>query len=166
MSSSSNETLLDKFFIHVKIGDVPVRVEIQIMSSYRTFIYFFYLRKPYTFDITKWKARGQAHMYSLFHSSIQRDASIFGSIQDEEFIISPEQRLEIVKTAAIDILSCLDQIVKKHQHSVVDYAIWYKERKKSKSTDYSRYITKITCDCIIQTSFIAENISFDLVEYQ
>lgn len=168
----STDKLMKQLFRNIILGDVSVRVrvEVQIMSTYRTMVHFWYYGKPFTFDITKWQTRGQAQLYAAFHS-ISRDPVEFGSIRGDDFAINFEQKLNIVQAAVEDVFICLNQILLKHELSVIDYAIWYRERRRpgaghlDDEITYGTYITKITCDCILQTSFMAGNVNYEVVEF-
>ena len=63
-----------------------------------------------------------------------------------------------------DIFKCLRKILEVHQKALLDYAVWYRDKKFREDTaDYSDYITYITCCCIIHESFLGTTQAFTVV---
>jgi hypothetical protein len=135
-------------------------------SLYHACIDFSFNGRPYTFQVTKWAGTGFAYFLSLFHAYIPRDVNMFGSIgSDGSYLGHTQQKECCVIQACQDVMICLGRIYELHQWNIVDYAIWYRERYRPELNSYSRYITYITCCCIIHQSFMAGSVQYVLIEF-
>lgn len=159
----SDLTVLHKATIRVSLLANDVDVDVTIMTTYTTILSFTFLRQPYTFNVTKWRSRGQLQFMQLFHE-VPRDRTMFGSISDDEVITATlDQRIGMVMEAIRDIFRCFDRILATHQRAILDYAVWYREQPNTLDT-YSKYITMITCHCIVHTNFMNPSIQWTRVE--
>ena len=169
-----------------------VNATIVIENTYKTSIEFNLFGLPYSFLITAWSSRGFKKYAELFHKAKARDATKYGLIIENsaknyqsEFLEDPTdiealpdgslvpkstakpmttiQKLNIIETASINILECLDLIGLVHQRSVIDYCVWYRENHDEDT--YQQAITKLTSHCVVHTDFMAPNISWQVVEY-
>jgi hypothetical protein len=56
--------------------------------------------------------------------------------------------------------------MKKHGRSLLDYAVWYRDKRSNYSqSDYAEYITRQACNCIVQGELSASEVTFDLVHF-
>jgi hypothetical protein len=168
---SSRHESEDVRSVIVPIAERDVTANIHIHNTARsTNIVFNYMRNSYQFDITKWSGKGFRTLMKLFFSHTQRDPVHFGEVQydGEGFIISdpltPTQRRNIIFQASVDILICLSKIVSTHQRQVLDYAVWYREQKRSDQT-YRSYITVLTCHSIVHNQFMSGSVQYEIVEF-
>lgn len=152
--------------LDVNLLGAPTHVQITVTQSYAATINFTLFGKPYTFTITKWQARGQANFIRLFYS-LPRDANVFGApmFNDEGMLVqapSVRQKTQAIIQACQDVLACVNAIFHRHGRSLLDYAVWYRERHPEEDT-YSQYITKITAHCIVHADLLAPNVAWELV---
>jgi len=160
----SDRVQLNSQTLHVTLIGNQVEVEVQIQATYLTILNFTFLTHPYTFQISKWRARGQAKFYTLFHEKV-RNQNEFGCILDDGSVQkTQQQKINTVIQAVREFFHCLDQILRAHQRSVIDYAVWYRERPMA-DENYSTYITLLVCHCIVHTNFMYPSATYELVEY-
>lgn len=155
--SSSSMTIngaLAEVDLAISLGGTPVTAHVLIENSFKTDICFSYFRQPYTFVVTKWAGRSQRGFFEKFHDHVARDPVKFGRVKDDgELDVNIQQKLAIICQAAEDICSMLDRILQTHSRGIVDYAIWYREHKPREDT-YAQFIARVTCHCIIHSSFL------------
>lgn len=125
--------------------------------------------RPYSFRLTKWKQRGQGGFLPLFFDYRVRDAATFGTMRYDADTLPVYERTEaqhvaVVVQAAKDVMRCLDQIVGTLERSVLDYAVFYRERHTETNT-YSQYITLVCCHCITHANFLAPQVNWPLVQF-
>ena len=126
--------------------------------------------KPYSFNFTRWKgATAQAKFLGLFFRSKQRDSIEFGSITLDTgglpvFNMTEQQRIAAVAQASRDIITTLDLIVHEFERSVLDYAVWYREKHPETST-YGELITLMCCHSIVHSDFMAPNIMYPVIQF-
>jgi hypothetical protein len=126
--------------------------------------------KPYSFNLTRWKGSvAQAKFLGLFFQSGQRDATEYGNITIDGdglpvYYMTEEQRIAAVLQASRDIISTLDLIVKAFERSVLDYAVWYREKHQETNT-YGELITLMCCHSIVHSYFMAPNITYPLIQF-
>ena len=83
---------------------------------------------------------------ALFHErEEERDPAMFGTVDG---VLASSQKIYCVLRASIDVMAYLNKMTTRIQSSVLDYAVYYRERKGSYET-YSKYITTVTCHNII-----------------
>lgn len=146
---------------------VGIHVCISVRQNYATSIDFTLFGKPYTLNVTAWQSRGLAKFLGLFHSHSQRDVSTYG-----EILVSPDgvtdfrmnvmQKGNAVIQASKDIMTCLSKITHQYRRSVLDYAVWYRERHAEEDT-YSEYIARRTSHCIVHADFMAPDVAWNVV---
>ena len=61
-------------------------------------------------------------------------------------------------------MACLDKIGTHHQRSVLDYAVWYRDKHLGRAT-YSEFITLVTCECVVGAEFVVPNQRWELVQF-
>lgn len=147
-----------------------VNVKATIRASYEASLEFNISGTPYSFNITRWSRRGFAKFADLFFKYSERDAAQFGGCEESgEGVVTlnmtTEQKLNAVTQGIKDIMACLNSIVSAHQRSVLDYAVWYRERFPEYYDSYESYITLATCNCIVHTDFLAPNITWTVVKF-
>jgi len=153
----------------VSLGGDQVRATIKVSSVYEVDIDFTYFKAPYTFNITKWSRRGQRRFLEVFHEFEKRDPEMFGVMNhaddgDSTYDGDSMQKVCCVVQGALDILTCLDKLIKSHQRDILDYAVEYRETDETHDT-YSKYITLLTCHGIVHTNFMCGSKKFDKVEF-
>jgi hypothetical protein len=113
---------------------------------------FNFLGRSYSFVIKKWMGYG----FTPFMSTMLREYNngVFGTL---DAVGTPtqttEQRNAALTQAVRDVFLHLNQILRTHQRGVLEYAIWYRENRKSTDT-YAQYIQLITCHCIAHSDFM------------
>jgi hypothetical protein len=155
---------------NTSILGTSVHVDLAIKASYEASFNFNLYGSPYTFTVTRWSRRGFAKFATLFFNYAERDAAQFGGISEGAdgavvFNMSTEQKLAIIVQGVKDIMRCLDIIVSKYQRSVLDYAVWYRERCQP-DEPYENFITLYACHCIVHSDFLAPNIAWDVVRFE
>lgn len=152
---------------------VPVRVGLEIdRRSYAGTLLFSHLRTPYQFNLTTWTGRRFKCFLDLFFGvgTPPRDPTVFGAMGIEEgYEGARAQRLACVERGMLDVMECLSKIVQTHSQNTLSYALWYCEHWLSQSRGegmtYSRFITMVTCQCVVATSFLASREGFSVVEF-
>lgn len=138
----------------------PVTIVID-RQTYEADINFLYATVQYTFRVVKWSGRGMWTFLNLFHEHEDRDPNMFGSIDG---VLTGSQKMSCVLRASIDVMMCLSKITTHMKSSVLDYAVYYRERKGSCET-YSKYITAVTCHNIVHAHFTCAYISWPVIEF-
>jgi hypothetical protein len=149
------------------IMGVVIEVKLTIMGTYAATFDFTMHGSPYTFLITKWSGRGFAKFGTLFFKASERDPNKFGLFSEApdgtvSFSMDTAQKLNMIEQGVKDILACVDKIGCHYQRSVLDYAVWYRE-KHPEVDSYEQYITRAACCAIVHVDFLAPNINWDVV---
>ena len=140
--------------------NTPVTIAID-RQTHEADINFLYATAQYTFRVIKWSRRGMWVFLNLFHEHADRDPAVFGTIDG---VLTGSQKMSCVLRASIDVMMCLDKITTQMKSSVLDYAVYYLERKGSYET-YSKYITTVTCHNIVHAHFVAANVAWPVIEF-
>lgn len=140
--------------------NTPVSIIID-RQTYEVDINFVYANAQYTFRVTRWSRNGMRLFLALFHEYENRDPIVFGTMDG---VLTSSQKINCVLRASIDVMACLNKITTRIQSSVLDYAVYYRERKGSYET-YSKYITTVTCHNIVHAHFMGGNISWPNIEF-
>ena len=169
-SAMSDTNVLREEHVAVTLLNTTVDVVICIHTSWTTLVDFSLFGVPYLFSITKWGSQKFAKFMERFYDHSERDPAIFGtSSRDAEglfsFSANVDQRSNAVMQAVKDVLTCLDKICVKYQRCVLDYALWYREKYRPATCDYSHFITLVTCHCITHVDFMTPNINWDVVQF-
>lgn len=149
------------------ISGVATTVSLTIKATYEASLAFSLHGSPYSFTIARWSRRGFAKFATLFFNYAARDPIQFGTFSESPdgvitFGMTTDQKLNIITQGVRDIMACLDAIVIKYKRSVLDYAVWYRE-KYPRDEPYDNFITLYTCHCIAHSNFLAPDISWDVV---
>lgn len=154
-----------------------------IANSWQTTLTFEFLARSYSFTVTRWSGSGLRRFMRMFHRARERDERTFGRArpmeEDDDYLCvdaTPAQRINIVVQMCRDIMAALDAIGKRQQRSVVDYAIWFRERKYPAlrrerdelgvlDPDYCETITLLACHLIIHVDFLYPSSTYDLVVF-
>jgi hypothetical protein len=133
-------------------------------ATYASQIDFTYMRRSYHFYVTKWSGRGLQNFLVHFFNAAPRDPKVFG-VMDEfgEYKSGADLKRNCVAEGCRDIIRCLEKILVVQQGAIIDYAIWYRERV-GEPRNYSQYITKLTCHCIVHEQFMAGTVDYHVVE--
>lgn len=151
-----------------RLNGVSVEVEYKIFFDLRTVCKFYFNGKSQLFEIKTWRRWtwwGFPNFVRKFYQD-HNDADRYGTILDGD-IVNPsyEQQLAIVKKAILDCFRYLDQLLSTQGRLIVDYAMWYRETHGEELNTYSDYIQIATCNCIIQSRFLAPNVAWVKVPF-
>lgn len=152
------------------LGGQDLEFTYTVRGDYSVTLGFTVRGKPYSFNLTRWKgATAQARFLGLFFAHKPRDAGLFGAEvtgQDDlpVYRMTEEQRIAAVVQASKDVIWTLDRITHEFERSVLDYAVWYREKHPETNT-YSELITLVCCHAIVHSDFMAPNISYPLVQF-
>jgi putative component of membrane protein insertase Oxa1/YidC/SpoIIIJ protein YidD len=151
------------------VVDIPTTVTVAISQTWRTLADFSLYGLTYTFTMDKWRSKKLASFLVKFHEHQPRDPTTFGSVSVSDdgipiIAVNPQQKIATVLQAVRDVISCLGKIHCKYQRSIVDYAIWYREKHSEEDT-YAELITRLTCHCLLHSDFMAPNTQWELVQF-
>jgi hypothetical protein len=156
--------------IHVPLfGSASIPVHVIIRGMWETTIDFNFAANSYTFTFTKWSRNGMGRLLELFHSHAPRDPVLFGArLVDAQgnvdmTQITTEHKHQTVIQAVRDVFSVVDHISTKYQRSLVDYAIWHRERFPEDS--YPSYIEKLASHLIVHANILGPNVQWEQVHF-
>lgn len=149
--------------------DKSVQIYVHIDQNYATEMDFTLAGRPYTFRVTAWHTVAFHFFLVLFHQHTQRDPGEFGvSTKTEDgfpdFEMNVKQMDNAILQACKDVMFCLDEIAAEDAHSVLDYALWYRE-KGSRERTYSKHIARVTCNCVVDSHFVVPDIEWEEVVF-
>jgi len=144
-----------------------VEVKLTITDTYAAAFDLTLHGSPYTFLIWSWSGRGFAKFGTLFFKASERDPTQFGRFSKApdgtvSFSMDTVQKLNMIEQGVKDILACIDKISCHYHCSVLDYAVWYRE-KHPEVDSYEQYITRAACCAMVDVEFIAPNVNWDVV---
>ena len=154
--------------VHPVLFSAPVPVELRVSSNYSTAIDFTLNGTSYTFQVTRWSGQGFAGFLKHFHEQLRNEEQ-FGryDLSSEGVPLTSktlDQKLAIVLQGCADIINCVLKICQRQGRAILDYAVWYREHHREEDT-YSEYITRLACHFIVHTSFLAPNVTWELVQF-
>lgn len=163
------DTVLRLDEIRLDIFGVPIVASVTLARSYATSIDFSLNGSPYTFHVERWASRGFARFITLFFAHEERDPSTYGAIIEcadgaVNIQMNVTQKCNAIVQATKDVMSCLNKVSTRYRRSVLDYAVWYREKHPEEDT-YSQFITLRTCHCIVHSDFLAPNLTWELVTF-
>ena len=132
--------------------------------------HFHYLGNDYNFNITRWQQKSFSAFRSKFHLAY-KDTSKYGSSDYDEFgdVVSSDSTAEqnklIVLHAVRVVFIHLNSILGQQPRSILDYAVWYREKYNTDITTYSKYIQLVTAHCIVQSDFLPGNMKWDVINF-
>lgn len=148
--------------VQLKGVDVDVEIHIDARGDLTTNV-FFSFGKKYMFRITERCIPGWTNIITKMIDHYgngpygERDAA--GTLA-----VTTQQKKDAVRQAVRDIFVTLDRIMTVHERAVMGYAIWY-SKNCGVVDNYSKFITLVTCNCIIQSEFITPDVAWELVEF-
>ena len=152
------------------LGGACVTVDYRVCQNNEGQAHFIYLGTDYNFSMTRWKQKAFSPFRAKFHE-VYNDINKYGTSDvdpDTGDVISSsctsDQNKQIVIRAIEDVFHYLNQLLEQHPRSILDYAVWYRE-KNDKVETYARYIQLVTCHCIVHSDFLAGNIRWEVVEF-
>lgn len=150
--------------IQVTLLDSTVDVEVTINNAKSAVAEFGFLNHLYTFTMTKWQGTGlNQFMKTLIHAS---GDDRYGTVNRYGQVSSTgAQRRAAVMKAVRDVFRHLDEIVRKNQRGVMDYAIWYRENHRLLES-YADYIKLVTCHCIVHGDFMNNSVRYEEVPFR
>jgi hypothetical protein len=171
---SSSDELQINSVTHTETFDstilsTTVPVTVQVAVSYGATMEFTLLGRSYTFCVHKTGGRSTDCFIKSFHSYTKRNVPAFGEVGINAtggvvVNMSTTQKVAAVVQACKDIVICLDKIMSVYQGSVVDYALWYRE-KHPEFNDYSSLISLVTCHCIVHAGIMSPCIPCIVVKF-
>ena len=66
--------------------------------------------------------------------------------------------------AVCDIMAHMDRIWRKYKRSVLDYAVFFRERHQAADT-YEEYMSLVTCHCIVHADFLSPDVAWEVVPF-
>ncbi len=158
-----------EFAFDTRVVDSPVHVECSVENSGVVTCNFSYMGRPYTFRLTKWSGGGLRAFHDVFFEQYPDSSAVYGrwitAYSDCQLRQTPEQKMHMMERVTRDVFSCLSDIVASSQRSVLDYAVWFRENKRSDDT-YAWLVTYVTCCAIVHSNFLAGNAVFPDVRFQ
>ncbi|KXZ42435.1 hypothetical protein GPECTOR_147g19 [Gonium pectorale] len=133
----------------------------------------------YTFHMTKWAktcgtVQAATSSFDYFANLLMAkfsERSDFGTktvemVDGAEVTITrrtPEQILNVIKYATMEVFTCTECFIQKYRRSVLDYAIFHRARGKHKT--HEQYIHLVACHCLTHSNFHAPNVDYPLVDF-
>jgi len=172
--SDQTDWEIENPILHCGDQDIPFTIEIK--TSLKVCIHFLYLGRQYMFEITRWRCKPR-RLEKLFHLAATRDHDRFGRYlpTEDHLEISSQQRIQLIFQAARDIVQCLNLIKNRHASEAPDYASWYHNHHSEEKNGlhqpgqpnaYGKFITDITCECMVKHHFMKHSGGFPLFEFQ
>lgn len=158
--------------LSVLLGGVNLPVYYKIFQNNAVVAHFNYLGSDYNFSITRWKQKAFSTFKAKFHEKYSDSVKYGSSFVDPDTgdIISSQnsskQNTEIVIKSVQDIFLYLDTILQQQPRSILDYAVWYREKHYDKLDTYEKYIQLVTCHCIVHSDFLAGNIHWKIIPFK
>jgi hypothetical protein len=156
----------------VLLGGNNIIVDYAVFQNNAAEAHFNYLGSDYSFSLTRWKQKAFSQFRSKFHA-VYDDHDKFGSScvdTDTGDVISSdntsEQNKQVVVKSIEDIFLYLDTLLHQHPRSILDYAVWYREKHCDKLDTYEKYIQLVTCHSIVHSDFLAGNIRWDIIKFE
>ena len=156
----------------VLLGGNNVIVDYAVFQNNAAEAHFNYLGSDYSFSLTRWKQKAFSQFRSKFHA-VYDDHERFGSScvdSDTGDVISSdntsEQNKQVVVKSIEDIFLYLDKLLHQHPRSILDYAVWYREKHCDKLDTYEKYIQLVTCHSIVHSDFLTGNIRWDVINFE
>jgi len=173
-------SVLFRGYFFTNIALVRTRVDIQIKENYEVRASFHSsMGTPYVFHLNKWAAETKpgtvttsSPLNKFARLMIERyPTDLFGQLIQQEdcngisecLQISREQIINMLKYATVQVFECVEEIIKRHQRSLLDYCMYH--RKQGYYDTYEQYIHFMACHCLVQSHFLAPGITFEPVEY-
>jgi hypothetical protein len=155
--------------LSVLLGGNKITVDYTIFQNNAAEAHFNYLGSDYSFPLTRWKQKAFSQFRTKFHV-VYDDHKKFGSSYVTGDIISSdntsEQNKQVVLRSIEDVFIYLDVLLHQHPRSILDYAVWYREKHCDKLDTYEKYIQLVTCHSIVHSDFMAGNIRWNIIKFQ
>ncbi|PNG99856.1 hypothetical protein TSOC_014353 [Tetrabaena socialis] len=146
-----------------------ISVSFSMKMTYEAILDFSWGGRSYTFNIWHWKSGNIDKFIKLVHQYAERDQDTYGLItmaaQGVQVVnMDTTQKGNAVLQGCKDIMICLDKIITTYQSSIMDYAMWYREAH-TEQEDYSSYITRRTCHCVVHSELLSPLVPRLLVKF-
>ena len=148
-----------------------IDVDFKINANNSATAHFIYLGAEYNFTMTRWQQKSFSAFRSKFHQ-IYTDTKKYGSSEidpDTGDVVSStctsDQNKAIVLRAIKDIFLYLDVLLQTQPKSILDYAVWYREKHGSDVCTYADYVQLVTCHCIVQSDFLVGSVCWEVQEF-
>ena len=152
---------LDSFVVSTQILGAIAQAKASVKLNWLVEIDLQWSGSTYSFIITHFMSQGQAESIHLFFKDTKRDALEFGFIDgcNGNLNVTAQQKRNIIRKCCQDLVKTLELIINHHQRSLIDYSVWYRDKRpvgKRRNT-YPEFITIMACDCIIQGEILGFN---------
>jgi hypothetical protein len=154
-----------------ELGGVNVVVDYNVYQDNAALAHFVYLGSDYNFSMTRWKLKAFSAFRSKFHE-VYTDSTKYGTTDVDpntgDVVSSTSNATQnklIVYRAIKDVFLHLDCLLQRQPRSILDYAVWYRERNSSNLDTYAKYIQLVTCHCIVHSDFLAGNIRWEVLDF-
>lgn len=152
---------------HSTILDTTVVVNYTIQATFQASLNFTLHGTAHSFFVTRWSRKGFNKFATTFFEYKPRDVGTFGAMEQDElgapkWDLTTNNKVAIIEQGLKDIMRCLNLIVTKYKRSVIDYAVWFRERNDNYEK-YDLYITQLACHLIVHTDFLAPDVVYDIV---
>lgn len=152
---------MDRFELSRNILGSTAKASVSVKQNWYVEIDYHWLDTTYSFIITRWMSNSQAESLRLFFKDTTRDIDKYGSVDMEtgNLKVTAQQKRNIIQKCCEDLLKTLELIITHHRKSLLDYAVWYRDKRptgKSRNT-YGEFITVMACDCIIHGDILGYN---------
>ncbi|KAI3647666.1 hypothetical protein MP228_007887 [Amoeboaphelidium protococcarum] len=138
-----------------------VAVEMLVNGYWEVILDFSWRRDPFTSIIKSWSRRLLNGFLALFHGHSQRDANSFGTMTDEDVVhMSLQQKKNAITHAVRDLFVILGELIIANGRSLIDYAIWFRDRRGGDKSSYPLQLEQIACNCVIHGEILAPNIGW------
>jgi hypothetical protein len=155
--------ILELFIVTIRWLDVPIEVEVDLRQNYAADLGFIFNRQWCNFSLTKWTGRGFVSFMEKFHAYKKPQDSIdYGEFNKDGYHGTRQQKANMVKHAIDDVLKMVENIMRKHARSLIDYAIWYRDKAPRDNT-YEDLIGVQACHLIVHCNLLAPNTTFTKV---
>lgn len=154
----------------VHLADQKTEVAVELHSSLSVICTFNYWQTQWEFKITAWTPAGLSNLLRFFHAYRKRDPSQYGEFDGSTSSLKlcadvRKKKRNIVKVAIRDVFHIVHSILLNHRLNILAYSAWYLRRYLKKNPkDYGEYISKITCECILDNTFLGPE-SFEVVQF-
>lgn len=179
MSHVINAVLFEGWF-YARIMEQKTKVDFKIRNNYEVTASFACQDIMYQFNMKKWaKTRETVQnpsrsfnffaglMFDRFEQSSEFGTQTVEQTPEggERIVIerSPQQIINMLKYAVVDVFNCAEEIIRKYRRSVLDYAIHHREL--GKHSTYEEYVHLVACHCLVHSNFHAPNLDFPLVDF-
>ena len=179
MNVSAVPLFVGKFY--TPIHKQKTLVTFKVFNNYGVVAEFSSHDTPYQFKMKKWaktkdgvndQTSGFDVLANLVFRKFGETSDMFGSkikktdpdgTERISIVRSPQDILNIIKCATVEVSVCAEEIITKYRRSLLDYAIHHREL--GRLSTYEDYIHLVACHCLVHSEFLAPNVKFPAVDF-